>query len=101
MLSSPLSSLRFPDSALDELAYAAGPAITCRSAYNTILQARAYTEKGFYPIAASLAEDTLPLVKSIQSGVNIARIASLHTQLKASSYGNSPDVARLGGKLTL
>lgn len=99
LLHSPIPSLRFPDSALDELTYAAGPDVTCRSAYNNILQAKAYIAKGLYPIAASLAEDTLPLVKSIQSGINIARIASLHTQLRESSYGNSPDVARLGVKL--
>ena len=99
LLHSPIPSLRFPDSALDDLAYAAGPDITCRSAYNTILQAKAYTEKGLYPIAASLSEEALPLVKAIQSGVNIARIASLYIQFKESSYGNSPDVARLGAKL--
>lgn len=99
LLHSPVPSLRFPNSALDELFYAAGPNVACRSAYNNILQAKAYTEKGLYPMAASLAEDALPLVKAIQSEVNIARIASLHTQLRESSYGDSPDVARLGAKL--
>lgn len=99
LLHSPIPSLRFPNDALDELIYAAGPDVTCRSAYNNILQARAYIEKGWYPVAASLAEDALPVVKSIQSGINLARINSLHLDLAGSSYGNSPDVARLRAKL--
>jgi len=99
LLHSPILSLRSPDSALNELDYAAGPDVTCRSAYNTILQAEAYTEKGLYPIAASLSEEALPCVKEIQSGINIARIGKLYTRLKRSPYGDSPDVARLGMKL--
>lgn len=101
LIHSPIASLRFPNEALDELIYAAGPDVTCRSAYNNILQARAYIEKGWYPVAASLAEDALPMVKSIQSEVNIARINSIHMDLSRSSYGNSPDVARLGAKLLM
>lgn len=99
LIHSPQPSLRFPDEALNELTWAAGPDVTCRSAYNTILQARAYIEKGLYPIASTLAEEALPTVKAIQSGVNLARINFIYVQLRGSSYGNSPDVARLGMKL--
>jgi transcriptional regulator with XRE-family HTH domain len=99
LLSSPISSLRFPGEALNELDFAAEKDVTCRSAYSSILQARAYVEKGWYPVAATLAEEALPTVRKIQSGVNLARIQTIYQALSRSPYGDSPDVARLGSKI--
>ena len=66
-----------------------------RQAYNDILQAQAYMNRGVFPLAASMAEVALGTAKEINSRINIARIATIHAQLKKSSYGNNPDVARL------
>lgn len=93
-----------PNAALDELALVAVQEksdLPRRYAYNTLLHARAYTDKGFFPIATSTAIDALDIMQEINSSVNIVRIMKLYEQLNTSSYGNNPEVARLGWKLKL
>ncbi len=70
-----------------------------RRVYNTILQVSAYTKQGLYPIATTLARDTLTEVKHIKSGLNLARITNIYSNLKESSYGSSVNVAQLGVEL--
>jgi hypothetical protein len=52
-------------------------------------------------VATAAAEDALIVSKALKSGINVARIASIHTQLSQSKYGNSPQVARLGAMLVM
>jgi len=70
-----------------------------RHAYADLLAAQAYADQGHYPIAASIAEDTLEVMVALNSRVNIARLARLYEQLRASSYGQNPEALRLGMKL--
>jgi hypothetical protein len=82
--------------AIDELALVhTQPEQKRRRAYNDILLAQAYANKGNYPMAASLAEAGLIVVKDIQSGVNIGRVSSIYKQLSESSFRNNADVGRL------
>lgn len=66
-----------------------------RRAYNDILQAQAYANKGNYPMAASLAEAGLIAVKGIKSGINVERVSRIYVQLSESSFRNNSEVARL------
>ncbi len=91
-----------PSAALDELALVAAQEqsnLPRRYAYSNLLHSQAYADKGFFPIATSTAIDALDIMQEIHSSVNIVRIRKLYEQLKTSSYGNNPEVARLGWKL--
>jgi hypothetical protein len=59
------------------------------------LEAQALANQGKFDRAANLLEPAIVVVKDIQSAVNYARIEKLHAQLKASTFGNNPEVARL------
>lgn len=85
--------------ALDELSFAdKGVSLdqTRRHAYIDVLRVQAYTSMGEFSIATSIAEQALSVSKAINSSINIARIREIHTQLSISTYGNSPQVGRLG-----
>ncbi|MBV9688997.1 MAG: hypothetical protein JO202_04715 [Ktedonobacteraceae bacterium] len=71
------------------------PKLLRRTAYSDILEAQALANQGKFDRAASLLESAIVVVKDIQSAVNAARIGKLYTQLKASTFGNNPEVARL------
>ncbi len=71
------------------------PELARRTAYSDILEAQALANQGKFDRAASLLEPAIVVVKDIQSAVNYARIEKLHAQLKASTFGNNPEVARL------
>ncbi|HLZ55331.1 MAG TPA: hypothetical protein VKR06_00175 [Ktedonosporobacter sp.] len=84
--------------ALRELALVkrqAHPDFARRYAYNDLLEAQAYMGKGQFPLATTMAEASLIVMKEIHSRVNIARISRISTQLKESTYRNNPEVARL------
>lgn len=94
---SALIVLQWNKEAITELSLVKSPATQKRrQAYNDILQAQAYANRGMFPLATSMAEAALVVAKGINSRINIARIAMIHAQFKDSPYGNNPDVARLG-----
>jgi hypothetical protein len=70
-----------------------------RDAYNTILQAQAYYNRGKYDFAASYAETGLVVAQTLNSVVNIARVEAIHSQLLQGPYAKSVDVAKLGHQL--
>jgi tetratricopeptide (TPR) repeat protein len=99
-----LLALRRPEDALDELSLAdrgIGPDQTRRHAYINVLRAQAYTNMNEMSVATAAAEDALLVSKALKSGINVARIVSIHAQLSRSKYGNSPQVARLGAMLVM
>ena len=63
--------------------------------------ARALIGMKEYTEAARLAEQALQMSGDMQTSLNIARIVELYQQLRTSSYGDAPSVARLGLKLKL
>lgn len=90
----------FPHEALQELSYVRPSTRNQRrNALISGLQAQAYFAIGHYPEACSMAEETLDFVQPIHSIVNYERIKLLHSQLKLTSFGNDPEVARLGAMI--
>lgn len=91
-----------PTDAVDELALLQkdpGPGLIRRHVYGDILQAQAYAHKKCYPVATSIAYDTLLVAQKINSSMNIERIMQIYHDLKQSPYGKNPEVARLGLQL--
>ncbi|BCL79091.1 hypothetical protein ccbrp13_15560 [Ktedonobacteria bacterium brp13] len=102
LISSPVKSLRSPDAALEEMSLAADlTPSTFQNRYVGIYerQARMYIQKGYYPIATALAQNSLSLANQLQENLGIVRIERLYNELKASSFGNSFEVAQLGASL--
>lgn len=66
-----------------------------RRAWIDVLRAKTYFAQGDADFATEQALTTLPICMQIHSRRNIADIAQLCSDLKQSSYGASPDVARL------
>jgi ParB-like chromosome segregation protein Spo0J len=66
-----------------------------RSVYHLILQAQAYFGLKEYTQAALLAEEALPLVRTMHSRVNLERIKTLYKQFQQTSFRNNPEVGRL------
>ncbi len=61
-----------------------------------ITEASAHLEKKWYPTVTQTANEALIQLKTLQSSLNIARLANIHQCLQASDYGNSREVAELG-----
>ncbi len=98
-LGSPLRALRQPQEALDELMRAqeiTGAGLARRSAFTSILEARAYLDLKYYPVVVSSAQEALAYATGVNSRVNIARIEEIHQALKRSSYENAEEVIQLG-----
>jgi hypothetical protein len=66
-----------------------------RSVYHLILQAQACFGLKEYAQAALLAEEALPLVRTMRSRVNLERIKTLYKQFQQTSFRNNPEVGRL------
>lgn len=64
-----------------------------------LVQAIIYIDKGYYPIATTLVQEALTIMKQIQSTVHIPTANRIYAQLQASSYGKSTEVAELGLQL--
>jgi len=97
-----LLALGRPTDALDELDLAVrgvAPDQTRRHAYINVLRAKAHADIGELPVAVAVAEEALQVSKALRSGVNVARIGQVYEQVRASTYGTSPQVARLGAQL--
>lgn len=93
-----------PEDALDELDLAGrgvGPEQTRRHAYINVLRAKAYADMNEPTVAVAVAENAATVSKALCSSINIARLAEVQNQLAASSFGNSPHVARLGALLVV
>ena len=75
------------------------PDLPRRYSYMSIIEAMAHFEKGWYPTATQIARDALEVAQSVQSGVNITRLANLYQRLQESSYGKSIEVAEFGIEL--
>lgn len=65
------------------------------NAYSDLLWAQAYADTGKIEAAATLAQDTLTVLRDIRSTTNISRIAGLHGQLSSLDSSNI-EVIRLG-----
>lgn len=88
--------------ALDELELAGrktDQTFSRRQAIVNLLRAQAYAELDEYPEATHLALQALPVFQQIRSQVNAVQVGRLYQELLASSYGESPRVARLGWEL--
>ncbi len=99
---SALTAMGRPKAGIDELCSIDGfdsPELLRRHAYNHVLQAKAYTRWGYYPMATTIARDVLTSIRNIESNINLARITNIYHNLKESSYGSSIDVAQLGVEL--
>jgi len=99
LLGSPLRALRFPDDAIEQIQLAdttATSGLARRHTFNAILEARAYCDKKYFPVATAIAHETLSEAVSVRSVVNIARIDALYKSLKNTEYGNSAEVMNLG-----
>src|SRR6266516_5050214 len=81
---------------LDDADRLTTPDMVRRHAYIDILRARAYFTQGDFAHATQLALDASSPCFNINSVSNIADITRLHSSLKQTSFGNSPEVARLG-----
>lgn len=66
------------------------------SAYRDLYSAQAYLNLGKYDFATSHAMESALIARKFSSPMNIARIASIHSQILASPYGKSSDVTELG-----
>lgn len=97
-IASTLIDINHPKNALEHLDLLLGNIHSGkrRSAYLNVLLAQAYMRRGFFPVAVSCAQEGLSLAKEIHSTVNIARIAKIYDDLRASEYGNDMEVAELG-----
>lgn len=96
-LGSPVKGLRSADEAFTELAdVPVNLDRKRRYAYSSYLQAKGWLEDGELPMATQISLDALEASGEINSVVNIQRIQGLHQTLKATSFGKSPEVARLG-----
>jgi tetratricopeptide (TPR) repeat protein len=67
-----------------------------RSVYYLILQAQACFGLKEYAQAAMLAEEALPLARTMRSRVNLERIKTLYKQFQNTPFRNNPEVGRLG-----
>jgi hypothetical protein len=67
-----------------------------RSVYHLILQAQACFGLKEYAQAAMLAEEALPLARTMRSHVNLQRIKTLYRQFQNTPFRNNPEVGRLG-----
>ena len=85
--------------ALEEATRATTPTQKRRQTDNALLLAKSYLVEGLYPMATTYAEDALDLVKDISSHWKLAYVEGLYRGLRASTYGKSSEVARLGVKL--
>ncbi len=102
LLGASTKKLRNPDKVITQLAFArknTNSNLARRNTFIDIQSAKAYFDKGEYPMATKLALDAIAVVRVIESWVNIARVSRLYGILKESSYGGSFEVAQLGVEL--
>jgi DNA-binding XRE family transcriptional regulator len=95
--SAALIDMSFPRDALHELSSVRLSSNNQRrNALLATLEAQAHFSLGDFAQTCSIAEEALTLIKPIHSRVNYERISVLHRQLKSTTFGNDPEVARLG-----
>lgn len=71
-----------------------------RYVYTDIVEADAYLTKGQIEMSVASAENALNFLEDIQSFLFVTRVSNIYNTLRQDKkYANSPDVARLGGKL--
>ncbi len=71
-----------------------------RQSFCTLIQARAYIDKGEYAYGAALLVDVAALMEELHSTGLLPHVEALYQQLKETSYTNSVEVARLSLALT-
>ncbi len=93
-------ALSKPDEALSELDVAAGSMVqdahARRLAHLNIYRAKAHIHRNELADATAYALTALTVSSAIQSNIKVSLIFGLYQELKRSTYGHSPDVARLG-----
>ncbi len=98
--SATLIAVGVPKEAQEELNLLSPSNLTGRRlVYHMILQAQACFCLKEYAQAAILAEESLPLVRTMRSRVNWERIKVIHRQLQQTPFRNNPEVGRLGYQL--
>lgn len=91
-----LATIGWNREALEELSLVQSDPVSWWRAHQNILEAWAYTQDQNIPMAVSYAEAALSIIKQFDSEpYEVDRVASIHSQLAASPYANSPDVAHL------
>jgi hypothetical protein len=101
-LNSPYQIARSPAGArqaLEEAARVTAPTHKLRQTCAATLLAKSYLVEGLYAMATARAEDALDLVKDTGSRIYLAWVEALYRDLRTSSYGKKPEVAKLGVKL--
>jgi tetratricopeptide (TPR) repeat protein len=99
---SPWRAARLPETArqaLQDAEQAATFVSKSRQADRAMYWAKSYLVEGFYPLAATEAEEALRVAQDIESPIYVARVEALYRGLRASPYGANPEVAELGIKL--
>ena len=98
-------ALRKPDDALHELDTASDALLhggqARRLAHLNIYRAKTHMHKNELADATAYALTALSVSKAIQSNIKVSLIFGLYQQLRCSTFGHSPDVARLGLLLRL
>jgi hypothetical protein len=88
-MASPIKKMRSPRNAEQYLREATkqdtvnGKSVNAyRQAYNDLIQAKIYCDRGHYPVAATTAENALVTLKGLQSKVHLNEIAALLAEIK-------------------
>lgn len=89
-------ALGWSSQASDSLSLVHSTVDTRRNAYCDLLWAQIYLLQNNYPAALGAAQASLSAFSELNSYVSVGRIGHVHQALKKSSYGNNPEVARLG-----
>ncbi|QBD75953.1 hypothetical protein EPA93_08005 [Ktedonosporobacter rubrisoli] len=101
-IASPVASLRSPQQAqelldrvvqLRQKQMPVTKASLYKQAFSDLLQARIYANQGYWPIAASTAENVLTSLSKLHSSVHVCEVLSLAREIK-QRY-NGPEVSRL------
>ncbi len=94
LMGSPVAKLRAPDEAFALISkLKTTPDTPLLQAAIQTWEAKVYMDWGYYPIATTIAINS---ITNVQHRWNILYISAIHEDLKASKYGNSKEVSNLG-----
>jgi tetratricopeptide (TPR) repeat protein len=106
LMAAPVKQLRSPEQAteiLDELSSITPLGLKRLDLYQQVetnmVQAQVWVDQGYDPIATTTAQESLDLMKQVNSYIHLPALTRIHEVLKTSFYGKSVDVARLGSEI--
>lgn len=107
LVASPLKKLRIPNKAeeattecLKQMQTDAKRHAAYRKLESSIVLSQVWLDREYYPIATTLAQDSLKLGEELESDIHLQFVDRIYTSLKTSSYGKDMEVAKLGIQLT-